>query len=125
MQILIRSKGFALTEAIDNHIKSRVESTLSRFESMIKIVEVFVSDVNGPKGGIDKLCVVKIKIDPRSELIIKDKTADLYQAVTSTFSRAKQSLTRYVQRPRNIKRQRAVMRLEDQTEKIATPLYDY
>lgn len=104
MHILIRSKGFPMTEAIDNYVRSRVNFILSRFGNVVKKVEAFVSDINGPKGGIDKACLVKIKTDQRSELIIKGLEADLYTAINRALSRAKQSLKRHTQQARKLRR---------------------
>lgn len=123
MQILIRSKGFALTEAIDNHIRSKVESTFSRLNGVVKTIEVFIKDINGPKGGIDKSCVVKIKTDQRAELVIKDKESDLYVAINRTFARAKRSLVRHAQNARGIKHKRITALLDDQTLELVSEKY--
>lgn len=107
MQILIRTKSFPITEAIENHINNRIHFMLSRFSNTIRKVEIFIADENGPKGGIDKLCIAKIKTDHHSDVVVKDIEADLYTAISRALARARQSLTRHIQQARRLERGRA------------------
>ena len=117
MQILIRAKGFPITEEINNHIRGRIYLMLSRFSGVIRKIEVYLADENGPKGGIDKACVVRIKTDQHSELVVKDIQADLYASVGRVLARAKQSLTRHIKRARVFDRKRQSLRFEEQLER--------
>lgn len=122
MQILIRAQGIQLTEAIEQHISNRTHFILSRFSGVIRKIEVFIADENGPKGGVDKTCVVKIKTDERAELVVKDLEDDLYVAVARALARAKQSLSRRIQRGRVFKRKRVTTRLEGEPTEADQPL---
>jgi hypothetical protein len=95
-----------MTNAIESHITNRIWFVLSRFSDVVKKVEVYVSDENGPKGGIDKSCLLRITTGNRTDLIIKDRQDDLYIVVTRALSRAKQSLSRHIRKTRLFNRKR-------------------
>lgn len=108
MQVFIRSKGFPITNALDNHIQSRIDFILPRFNDAIRKIEVFIGDENGPRGGVDKYCVVRIKTHQHSEVVVKDIADDLYIAIASALARAKQSLARTIEKSRTISRRHKV-----------------
>jgi len=109
MQVLISSKGLQMTDTLSKHIQNRIEFTLSRFGSLVRNVVVSVSDDNGPKGGVDKSCVIRIKTDNSSELIVKDTKSDVYAAVGKAIARSKHALSKHVKRTRVFKRKRLDM----------------
>lgn len=119
MQVMVRTKGFELTNAIDNHIRHRAQPIQVRFRDIIRKIEVYVSDENGPKGGIDKSCVVKIRTDNQSELVVKETEANAYLAITKALARARQALTRQSQKLRRKNHVRIATQLEEASETLA------
>ncbi|MGH1486786.1 MAG: HPF/RaiA family ribosome-associated protein [Cellvibrionaceae bacterium] len=106
MYILVHANGLKMTNSLNEHIKNRIEFALSRFSGLITKIVVSVADENGPKGGVDKTCTVRIKTDQLSELIVKDTETDIYVAVGRAIARSKQSLTRHLQRAKLFDRKR-------------------
>ena len=58
MQIYLQTQGFTLTPAIDAHVRKQLGRHLAGSEDSIISVDVFQSDINGPKGGIEKKAMV-------------------------------------------------------------------
>src|SRR5664279_2182551 len=56
MRLDIRSRNVALTSELRQHIDRRVGQALNRFEQRVGSVRIALTDVNGPKGGPDKVC---------------------------------------------------------------------
>ena len=56
MRLDIRSRNVALTSELRQHIDRRVGQALNRFEQHVGSVRIALTDVNGPKGGPDKVC---------------------------------------------------------------------
>jgi putative sigma-54 modulation protein len=106
MQIEIYAHGVELSDSLTNHIKRRIEFALSRFRDLVQKVVIYVADENGPKGGMDKSCLVRIKTDERSELVIKDTESNIHLAVNRAISRSKHSLSRHIQKTRLFQRKR-------------------
>lgn len=123
MQILIRTNGFSLSSSLGNFIYNRAGVNFSRFGATIRKVEVYVADENGPKGGVDKTCVIKIKLDQSNEIVVKDVQDDLYIAIQRAVTRAKQALTKKRQKSKVFSRKR-ICNIEDFSEVLAIPQPD-
>ena len=65
MKIHLQTQGFELTSAIDTHVRKLLGRHLAGSQNNIIAVDVFLSDVNGPKGGIDKRALVCIQLASR------------------------------------------------------------
>ena len=51
MNVKLQTQGFALTPGIGSRVHERVDKALDRYSEDIVSVDVFLKDVNGPKGG--------------------------------------------------------------------------
>lgn len=58
MRVMIESKSFKLTKALKDYAAKRLNSALTKSQSRLQYVMVRLSDVNGPRGGEDKVCHV-------------------------------------------------------------------
>lgn len=103
MTITIYARGFALTDGIHDHVHLRIQSALGRFSDKLTRVVVRLSDVNGPRGGVDKRCLVALGVPGQPDVVIKASKADLYSAVDRAVSGAGRSL---IKRLKQIKHRR-------------------
>ena len=97
MNVEIRGRHLKISPAFREVIEHRVSSALDRFADKIRSVVVNVSDLNGPKGGIDKQCSVNITLRDRGNLIVSDVGTDMMVAVDRAAGRAKRRITRHVE----------------------------
>lgn len=98
MQIDIQARGFALTPGLRMHVEHRLRFALGRFQDRLMRVVVCLSDVNGPRGGVDKLCQVQLRLHGLPDIVVKDAEADLYVAVDRAAERAGRTLRRHLRR---------------------------
>ena len=97
MDLTIRHDGFEMSEAIDLHVRDRLAAALDQHQSHVRSVAVTVRDENGPKGGVDKSCLLQVDLDVQHEpVIIKKLHEDLYLAVTDAADAAKRTVGRLV-----------------------------
>lgn len=61
MKLKVSSQNIPISEAVSALIERQIGYALGRFESRIREVSVRLSDLNGPKGGIDKHCKIMVK----------------------------------------------------------------
>ena len=94
MRIAIQSQDFSLTDALENHVHKRLDFTLSRGGARVRRVDVRLSDLNGPRGGIDKRCLVKVRLDGLPVVVVEDIQSDLYTAIDRAASRAGRTVMR-------------------------------
>ena len=98
MRIYLQAQGFELTSAIDAHVRRQLERTLTVSQDSIIGVDVFLADVNGPKGGVDKKALVCVQLASRLSLSFEAVHSDLYRAVTVAARKARRSVKRTLRR---------------------------
>ena len=98
MLIDIRAMGFGLTEAIAQHVGSRMESALKPFSGWILKATVRLEDVNADRGGDDKRCSVIVALRRRGIEAAEATSADLYAAVDEAANRIRRSVRRTTKR---------------------------
>ena len=65
MRILLQSHGFELTPEIDAHVRKQLVRNLASPEQHIMAVDVFLGDINGPRGGADKKALLCVQLTSR------------------------------------------------------------
>lgn len=102
MQIEIHARGFLLTEGLRAHVERRFQFAMGSYQDHVLRVTVRLSDINGPRGGVDKHCQVRLRLRGLPEIVVKDTEADLYVAVNRAAERAGRTLGRNLRRARRI-----------------------
>jgi len=101
MNIQIRAIGIPPTEALSAHIERRMAFALSRFYARMDRIVVRFSDLNGPKGGQDKVCQVGFTLRGMAPEIVEAKDADLYLAIDLAAAKAGRRMARLIERSHN------------------------
>ncbi len=97
MDLTIRHDGLEMTEAIERHVRDRMTAALNQHETHVRSVDVTLRDENGPRGGVDKTCLVHVNLATQHEpVIIKKHHKDLYLAVTEAADAVKSTVGRLV-----------------------------
>lgn len=104
MRIYLQTQGFELTPAIDEHVNNQLSQNLRGSEADITAVDVFLGDINGPKGGVDKKALVCIQLTSRLAVRFEAVHTDLYAAVTVAARKARQTVKRTLGRHKRMAR---------------------
>jgi ribosomal subunit interface protein len=102
MWIDVRAMGFSLTDAIREHVESRVQASLGAFAPQIRSVTVRLEDVNAGRGGVDMRCAVLVKLRGRGAgepLVAEALEPDLYVAIDRAAARVRRPVLRQLRRP--------------------------
>ena len=75
-------------------MRKRLDFLLGRGFNRLRRVDVTLSDLNGPRGGVDKRCLVKVSIDGLRPVVVEDIQSDLYMAIDRAASRASRTVLR-------------------------------
>ena len=94
MQIDIQTRGFSLTEALEKHVHNRLGFTFLHASSHVNRVRVRLSDLNGPRGGTDKCCLVEVRLERLPAVIIEDVQPNMYTAIDRAVGRAARTVKR-------------------------------
>lgn len=94
MQTDIQARGFSLTEALVNHVEKRIGFTFLNANSRVNRVLVRLSDLNGPRGGVDKCCLVEVRLERSQVVVVEDIQPDMYTAINRAIGRAARTVKR-------------------------------
>ena len=97
MQIIFESRDADGAQLRDLSVE-RVRFVLRRLTTFVPHAKVQFSDVNGPRGGVDKRCQVELKTDTAGTVVIASLARDWRTALDRSLSRATRVLTRSLQR---------------------------
>ena len=104
MKLDIQARDFSLTDSIQTYVKERINYLFSARYDQIQRITVRLGDVNGPRGGVDKRCRVKITLPRLNEIVIEDLQTDLYVAISRAMERASRTVNRRLNRLQDKKR---------------------
>jgi len=99
MNIAIQSNGLILTESLRAYVHRRLETSLGW--ALTRRLAVWLSDINGPRGGRDKRCKIQISLDHGKTIVIEDTEEDMYAAIDLAAERADRALARQLERSRS------------------------
>lgn len=97
MQIIFESRDADSAQMRDVSVE-RVRFALRRLTAMVPRAKVQFSDVNGPRGGVDKRCQVELNADAAGTVVIVSLARDWRTALDRSLGRATRVLTRSLQR---------------------------
>ena len=103
MEVQIHIHNTDLVGALQKYVERRLRFSLGRFVGRLGRVRVRVTDVNGPRGGVDKSCRVSAEMLPSGKLVLQEAVdANLYVAVDHATERIGRSVGRQVERDREV-----------------------
>lgn len=106
MNIAIQSNGLILTESLRAYVHRRLETSLGW--ALTRRLAVWLSDINGPRGGRDKRCKIQISLDHGKTIVIENTEDDMYAAIDLAAERADRALARQLERKRSHNHAKAV-----------------
>jgi len=92
MRIAICSPRWPVTDALAVHINACVEPIEHRFGDRIMSIAIRLTDINGPKGGEDKVCHLQAQIENHPSVNAEGRHMDLYAAIVGAARRLERSL---------------------------------
>lgn len=104
MRINLETQGFELTPAIHAHVLKQLNFNLANFDSHIVSVNVFLRDVNGPKGGADMKTLIHVMLETRHSIKVESTRTDLYASVVIAARQAKRAVRRSLSKHRRMEK---------------------
>jgi hypothetical protein len=90
-------------------IRQQLGAKLGKYASAIERVSVRISDVNGPRGGVDKACRIKVVLIGLPSIVFESQARSVNDAVNGALAGTERTVRRGVQR-RHTKPRKAAAR---------------
>jgi len=112
MQLDIQARGFSLTEFLLAAVEQCAEEFRTAFPHLKPQIQVRLFDINGPRGGADKGCLLHVRLGRgRRSVVVTDVDADLYRAIVGAFARLDRAVRTGQGRERRWRRPNATTQL--------------
>ena len=98
MRVTVREKRLKAGPDLHEEVERRVYCALARFADVIRVVSVHLTDVNGPRGGIDKNARVFVLLKPAEQVVAEATDVTVIAAVDRVCYRVKRLVSRTVER---------------------------
>lgn len=100
MKLTIRSRHVSLTPKDDADLRYRVLHAFERVQLLAEAIDITIADTNGPKGGADKQCRLRVRGRSIPRIVVESVGVDVFSTVAVAADRAQQVLLRKVARRR-------------------------
>ena len=92
MELSIRTRDIELTDALRNQIERRLAFALDTFGDHVQDGLVYLVDLNGPKGGVDKLAQITVRVSRIGDLAVRETGTTMPAALNRAARRLKYRL---------------------------------
>jgi hypothetical protein len=99
MQVLFNSRDSEASEAREFAVR-RVQFVMRRLTWLVPRATVQLSDINGPRGGVDKRCQIALRTDGKGTVVVTAIARDWRSALDAALARASRLLVRLCHRDR-------------------------
>jgi hypothetical protein len=98
MWIDIQASGLGLSAQTRTFVERKLRQGFARFGNRIEQVSAHFADINGPRGGIDKRLIMRVRIGRGQETVVETRDADFYTLLDRTVQRGKRNVALLIQR---------------------------
>ncbi len=98
MKLRLVTRGIELTAELNDYVRRHVHFALGRFAGEIRSVSIRLADVNGPRGGVDKCCDIRVNVGLPQEVIVRERQTTIHAAVAFAVERADRAVQRQLKR---------------------------
>lgn len=96
----VRAIGVELTEDDHTYIRRELRAKLGKFATSIQRISVRITDLNGPRGGVDQVCSIKVVLNGLPSVVVVRQHAALQAAIAAALYCIEQAVRGIVGRKR-------------------------
>jgi len=104
MEVLLNAHGVALPPNSRSVLARRINVALARLAQGVPRLHVNLKDVNGPRGGRDKVCVLRAELVSGGQVVVVDRSAKMRRAINRCLRRARVVIARESRKRRRLAR---------------------
>jgi hypothetical protein len=98
--VYIRAVGAPLSAAAKAEFRLKLGRKLGRHVVDVERASVRVEDVNGPRGGVDKCCRIKVVLRALPSVVVEEQNESLHAAFDGALDRVQHAVRQALKRRR-------------------------
>jgi ribosome-associated translation inhibitor RaiA len=100
MEVRVETHHVSLPRNNRASLAARIGRVFARFSDHVTQLRVTLKDVNGPKGGRDKVCVLSADLQGGGQVVVVDRADKMRSAIFGCLRRARSVVSRELRRRR-------------------------
>lgn len=96
--LAVRTTGVAADAELRSYVRERLGFKLGKFAKRVERATVRFEDVNGPRGGVDIACRLKVVLSGLASVVVEDVAAGPYEAFDRAGDRVERAVRRTLDR---------------------------
>ncbi len=110
MRVNVTVRDLHSDQSMIDAVERRIRIALGRFTNHIRQADVTLADVNGPRGGTDQLCRLRVSMRNAPAVVIETSGIDPLVAVGDAGDRAARRVSETVNKRRELHRGSGTLR---------------
>lgn len=110
MNLTIQGVKLDVSPAMAEHAEKRLSAALRQHQKHIREVELILRDENGPRGGVDQRCQVRVLFNNGKTLVQERRDTDVYVNISLIADAVKRRVADQLDRKHRMRRRAAVAR---------------
>jgi hypothetical protein len=110
----VHKNGITLDAALHGFLTQQLYAALGWATRYLRLVRIALTDVNGPRSGIDKRCRIEAKLHSGKEVVVEHTEVELKGAIERALQRADRVIARCLQRKHMLLRNPRCATLHDE-----------
>ncbi|WP_438029859.1 HPF/RaiA family ribosome-associated protein [Sorangium sp. So ce233] len=98
--LAVRTTGLDIDADVRDYARARLGIRLGKFATEIQRVSVRLEDVNGPRGGVDTACRIKVVLNGRDSVIAQEVAVGIREAIDRASHVVERAVGRAIRRSR-------------------------
>jgi putative sigma-54 modulation protein len=104
MNVMIRTHNVELSSDLRALVDQRVRVALDRLTTAVTDVEVLISDLNGPRGGLDKRCRLLVRGRTAQRIVVEQTGAEIAPTISALARKVERAVIKSLARRREFAR---------------------
>lgn len=100
MRLLIHARGTVLTEKLRSYVERRLRLATGRYEEQLGDITVRLEDLNGHRGGVDRVCVITAELPFAGKVVVEERGEGFMGVAFRAARRLRDSVRKRIKRPR-------------------------
>jgi ribosome-associated translation inhibitor RaiA len=96
----VRLLGVELDDDEQALVRRKLGMKLGKFATSIERISVRVTDMNGPRGGVDQVCNIKVVLSGLPSVVVERRHASLHAAIDDALRATEHAVRKAVRRRR-------------------------
>ncbi len=98
----IVAKGIRASESLREYITERLNAVLVRAQNSLPDITIRLTDLNGSRGGIDKRCLIHVKLPGIPPIVVTGLAADITSAIDMATHRVSKAVGRVLSKTKSV-----------------------